>query len=215
MKILGFNGSPRKEGNSSQLLDSALNGAKGQGAEIERVELYDLHYTGCRSCNACKRKSSFYGKGCAVQDDITSLLTKALQADAWIFATPIYMGHMSSGLAAFLERLHFPYKNYDEKTHVEYLLKNIPSIFIYSMNASQEVMHNLGIESSCQFDKYLMEMVFGPVEYMTANFTMQFDDYSKYHAAGINVAAKHSHREVQFPRDLAKAYELGKRLVMD
>ena len=53
-RIIGINGSPRKDRNSARLLDSALSGAKDSGAEVRRIDLYDLSYTGCRSCFACK-----------------------------------------------------------------------------------------------------------------------------------------------------------------
>lgn len=46
MKILAFNGSPRKNWNTATLLNKALEGAASQGAETELIHLYDLHYKG-------------------------------------------------------------------------------------------------------------------------------------------------------------------------
>jgi Multimeric flavodoxin WrbA len=54
VKIIAFNGSPRKEWNTATLLKKALKGAKSQGAETKLVHLYDLNYKGCISCFACK-----------------------------------------------------------------------------------------------------------------------------------------------------------------
>ena len=56
MKTIILNGSPRKDWNTALLLKSAQKGAKSAGAETEYIELFDLSYTGCRSCLACKRK---------------------------------------------------------------------------------------------------------------------------------------------------------------
>lgn len=56
MKVIAINGSPRKNWNTHKLLNAALEGAKSMGAETEIIHLYDLNYTGCRSCFACKRK---------------------------------------------------------------------------------------------------------------------------------------------------------------
>jgi multimeric flavodoxin WrbA len=56
MKIMAFNGSPRKEWNTAALLKKALEGASSQGAETELVHLYDSNYKGCISCFACKEK---------------------------------------------------------------------------------------------------------------------------------------------------------------
>jgi multimeric flavodoxin WrbA len=54
MKIVAFNGSPRKDGNTATLLNKALEGAAAHGAEIEMIQLYDLNFKGCISCFACK-----------------------------------------------------------------------------------------------------------------------------------------------------------------
>ena len=56
MKVLAINGSPRKTWNTATLLRNTLDGAASQGAETELVHLYDLDYTGCTSCFACKLK---------------------------------------------------------------------------------------------------------------------------------------------------------------
>ena len=44
MKIMAFNGSPRKQWNTATLLGKALEGAASQGAETELIHLYDLDY---------------------------------------------------------------------------------------------------------------------------------------------------------------------------
>jgi hypothetical protein len=72
MKVIAFNGSPRKDWNTAALLGKALEGAASQGAETELFHLYDLNYKGCVSCFACKtRNGKSYGR-CAVKDDLTS-----------------------------------------------------------------------------------------------------------------------------------------------
>jgi len=51
MKVIAFNGSPRKtKWNTVTLLENALEGAKSVGAETELVQLYDLSFSGCISC---------------------------------------------------------------------------------------------------------------------------------------------------------------------
>ena len=58
LKALFINGSPRKQWNTAQLLQKALEGARDGGAETEMVNLYDrdMNYKGCMSCFACKVK---------------------------------------------------------------------------------------------------------------------------------------------------------------
>ncbi len=58
MKTIIINGGPRKNWNTAQLLQSALKGAREAGAETKYYDLYDIDYSGCRSCLACKKKGS-------------------------------------------------------------------------------------------------------------------------------------------------------------
>ena len=59
MKVYAINRSPRKKGNTITLLQKALDGVKesikDQEIETKIINLYDLNYTGCKSCFACKR----------------------------------------------------------------------------------------------------------------------------------------------------------------
>lgn len=50
MKALAINGSPRRNQNTGQLLQRALDGASSRGAETEIIHLYGQHYKGCTSC---------------------------------------------------------------------------------------------------------------------------------------------------------------------
>ena len=76
VKIIAFNGSPRKKWNTATLLEKALEGAASQGAETELIHLYDLNYKGCASCFACKTKGGeSYGK-CAIKDDLAPILKR-------------------------------------------------------------------------------------------------------------------------------------------
>lgn len=55
MKVVAVNGSPRRDWNTAKILETALEEAQVQGAQVELMHLYDLRFTGCRSCFACKR----------------------------------------------------------------------------------------------------------------------------------------------------------------
>jgi len=112
MKVLAINGSPRKKWNTATLLQNALDGADSQAAETELVHLYDLTYSGCTSCFACKLKGGkSYGK-CAVQDGLTPVLEKIPDTDAIILGSPIYFGTVTGMMRCFMERLMFPYLTY-------------------------------------------------------------------------------------------------------
>lgn len=101
MKVMGFAGSPRSEGNTAWAVDRILEGADGQGAETRAWRFGDLDIGPCRGCLACHRGD----RGC-VQDDDMRLLYGALdRADALVLGSPVYMGQMSGQAKIFTDRL--------------------------------------------------------------------------------------------------------------
>ena len=147
MKVYAINGSPRKNKNTATLLQKALDGvkksAKDTEIETEIINLYDLNYTGCKSCFACKRLGGkSYGK-CSVKDDIQEVLEKLSEADGIIFGSPIYHGTITGQLQSFLERLLFQYLVYD-KNYSSIAPNKMPTAFIYTMNAPEELMDQIG-----------------------------------------------------------------------
>ena len=92
MKALFINGSPRKNGNTAQLLKRAMDGAREAGAEVELVNLYDrsLNYKGCMSCFACKVKGGKKGV-CSFKDDLQPILHKAVEADVLVCGSGVYL----------------------------------------------------------------------------------------------------------------------------
>jgi len=99
MKVLGLAGSPRRGGNTEQLLDQVLAGAESQGAETEKVILCTLRYRGCQHCDGCLRTGQ-----CVVQDDMQKLYPKLREMDALVFATPVFFMGPSSQAKAMIDR---------------------------------------------------------------------------------------------------------------
>ena len=103
MKVIGFNGSPRKEWNTATMLKSALEGAASKGAKTELVHLYDLDFKGCTSCFACKLKGGkSYGR-CAMRDDLTPFLKEVETADGIILGCPTYYGTLPGKMKAVID----------------------------------------------------------------------------------------------------------------
>ena len=142
MNVIAINGSPRKKWNTATLLGHALEGAASQGADTELVHLYDLDYTGCTSCFACKLKGGkSYGK-CAVQDELTPILEKIPDAGALILGSPVYFGTVTGMMRCFMERLLFPYLAYTQPPSSLFPLE-IPTAFVYTMNVSEQLMKEI------------------------------------------------------------------------
>jgi multimeric flavodoxin WrbA len=207
-----LNGSPRKKWNTATLLQKALEGAVSQGAITELIHLYDLNYKGCISCFACKTLGGkSYGK-CVVQDDLASIFSRIEQADAILMGSPIYWGDISGEMKSFLERLMFQYMTYTNPPGALFP-KKIKTGFIYTMNISEEVMHEWKYEVN--FNRYegALQRIFGESEYICSFDTLQFDDYSKVLNTRFDPVKKKQRHEEVFPMDCQKAFDMGVRLV--
>jgi multimeric flavodoxin WrbA len=211
MKVMAINGSPRKTWNTATLLKKALQGAASLGADTELIHLYDLAFTGCTSCFACKTRGGKSYGSCAVKDGLKPVLKKVEVADALILGSPIYFGEVSGEMRSFMERLLFPYFTYDDPPRSLFPRK-IPTAFIYTMNITEEMMKEWGYEQTFANHRLLLQLVFGAAESLCSFDTVQFKDYSKMAAARFDPEHKAKWRREVFPQDCARALALGARL---
>ena len=192
MKVMLFNGSPRKSGNTGTLLKKTAEGAKLAGADdAKTIHLYDYDYKGCYSCFQCKKiGGSSYGK-CGIKDGITSVIEEARQADVLIFGSPIYFGNLSGMMRNFLERLLFAAFVYDE-AYSSLWQKEVKSGMIYTQNRASNEAYLDAMDYSVEF---FLRCVFGNVESMYSMDTYQFNDYSKYFCPAFDEAQKRQVRD--------------------
>jgi multimeric flavodoxin WrbA len=210
MKIMAFNGSPRKTWNTATLLEQTLMGAASQGAATELIHLYELKFKGCISCFECKTKGGkSYGR-CAVQDELTPILKRVEEADALILGSPIYFATVSGEMRSFMERLLFPYLTYTEPRQ-SLFPKKIPTGFIYTMNVTEEVAKAWGYAQHFEKNAQYLGMIFGTSESLCSFDTLQFQDYDQVLATCFDAAHKAKRRQEVFPQDCAKAFEMGAR----
>ena len=207
MNIIAINGSPRKNGYSAAMLDAAVKGAVENGAQCERIDLFDLNYKGCVSCFGCKLLGGESFGRCAQRDELTAVLDKILAADVLLLASPVYFGEAPGAVRNLLERLWFPGQQYAKNYRSAYP-RRIKVGLMYAMNAPTEAMFKNMITWHVQN----FTMLLGKTEYVTALDTMQFDDYSKYASEMFDGAAKQKHKETVFPKECEQAYEMAKRL---
>ena len=212
-KIYAINGSPRKNKNTATLLDKVLEGAKKADPDVlaERIDLYSLKYTGCRSCFACKRKDgASYGK-CAVRDDLYDVLEKLRDADAVVFGSPIYYRTITGQLHAFYERFFFPYMQY-KHGYPNLVQKKIPTACIYTMNVKEDEMLRDGYREYMGLFEIFLENYFHKPLILHSFNTYQFDDYGKYVCEVFSPEEKAAWRDVHFPEDCKKAFAIGEEL---
>ncbi|HRZ86407.1 MAG TPA: flavodoxin family protein [bacterium] len=213
MKIIAFNGSPRKEWNTATLLKKALEGAASKGAETELIHLYDLNYKGCVSCFACKEKGGKSYGACAVNDALKPVLKKVAEADAVIFGSPVYLGTVTGEMQSFMERLVFPYIKYTQPPE-SLFPKKIFTGFIYTMGVTEELMNEFGYGQRFTSIDRLLKIIFGSSETLLSFDTYQFEDYSKVVAPRFDPVAKLKRRNEMFPEDCRKAFEMGARFAV-
>jgi hypothetical protein len=92
-------------------------------------------------------------------------------------------------------------------------LKKMPTAFIYTMNAQEEIMDQIGYLKTFNNIDSSIERIFTKPLVMYSNDTYQFDDYSKYKMELFSEEEKAEHRRTQFPLDCQKAFELGVNLI--
>ncbi len=102
MKVIAVMGSARKDANSSTLAQTILDAAEGLGARTESFVLNDLDYKGCIACNSCKTKADH----CVLEDDLTRVLDAIKDADAVVFASPVYFSEVSGQFKSAFDRTY-------------------------------------------------------------------------------------------------------------
>jgi len=208
MKTIVLNASPRKTWNTAKLLKSAEKGAEDAGAQVTYIDLYDLNFTGCRSCMLCKRKG-VQRCHCYWPDDLSPVIDQIFASDVLLIGTCIYLGRPASRYFELMERLHFCALSYDDY-HCYFTGKVNVGMFV-SMNATKPFYDRMYKDA---FEGYAAElkMLNGTVELHPCYNTLQVADYSKFDMASFDETAKRYAHEHEFPKDLENAYQVGKHL---
>lgn len=97
--MLGIAGSPRRHGNSEQLLDAALEGARSAGAEVRKLVPAEMGIEPCRGCNACSTTGE-----CVVRDRMHEVYAELDSAGALVIASPVFFATVPAGLKALYDR---------------------------------------------------------------------------------------------------------------
>jgi len=102
MKVIAFNGSVRKEGNTALVLTTVLNELKAEGIDTELYPLAGKPIQGCIACYKCfENKNS----RCAVEKDVVNeCIGKMVEADGILLGSPTYFADVPAQLKALIER---------------------------------------------------------------------------------------------------------------
>jgi multimeric flavodoxin WrbA len=102
MKVVAFNGSPRKDGNTSILIRHVLSALEAQGIETETVQVGGHSIRGCIACYKCFENKD---RHCAVDKDmLNDCIDRMLAADGIILGSPVYFSCMTPEIKALIDR---------------------------------------------------------------------------------------------------------------
>jgi NAD(P)H-dependent FMN reductase len=129
-KIVAIYGSPRKEGNTSLMLDRFIQGAVVPSSkikadiEVKKIIVCDLDISPCRGCRNCSRTGE-----CIVDDDMQGVYKDLVEADFLAVASPVFFTSVSGYLKAFIDRCQrFWSLKYEHKKKI--ITKKRKGIFI-------------------------------------------------------------------------------------
>ena len=202
MKVYALNASPRKGWNSDEMLDSLIQGVRDSAdyIDVEKVNIYDMDYKGCRSCFACQLKATENGH-CLFHDGAYDLIRGIKSGDGLVFAAPVYYFDVPSQMRAILERIFYP-GNADHE---------IPVTAIYTMNQRQKVMDQY-------FKRHLDDIAFffrnqfhTEPDQLYIHNTLHWKKPEKYLFPLDQYEDKAQYHESQYPVDLQSCYDAGVR----
>ena len=102
MKVIGFNGSPRKEGNTSIAIKTVFKALEEEGIETEMMHIAEKPVYGCRACGTCKKTGDGF---CIIDSDILNdCVKKMYESDGIIIGSPVYFGSVTPQVKSLIDR---------------------------------------------------------------------------------------------------------------
>jgi multimeric flavodoxin WrbA len=103
MKVVAFNGSARKDGNTAVLVRRVFAELEAEGIETELVQLHTKAFRGCTACLKCAETKDNTCSGLP-DDGLNACVASMLEADGIIVASPTYYANCTATTQALLER---------------------------------------------------------------------------------------------------------------
>jgi multimeric flavodoxin WrbA len=102
LKVVAFNGSARKDGNTAILIRRVLKVLEEKGIETELVQLSGKQVRGCNACRTCYTTKN---ERCVIENDkINEYVQKMKEANGIILGSPTYFSMMTPEMKALIDR---------------------------------------------------------------------------------------------------------------
>ncbi len=102
MKVVAVNGSSRKKGNTTMLIEAVFEPLREAGVACELIELAGRNIRGCTACGKCTAKRD--GKCWGRRDDGNEIIERLAAADGIILGSPVYFADVTSEIKAIMDR---------------------------------------------------------------------------------------------------------------
>lgn len=105
MKVVAFNGSPKKEGNTYHALRLVADELEKEGIEVEIVHVGAVDVRGCMGCGGCARNKD---EKCVLPgDDLNEWVQKMKEADGILLGSPVHYSAIAGNMKSFLDRAFY------------------------------------------------------------------------------------------------------------
>jgi len=102
VKVVGFNGSPRQDGNTSILIKRVLREIENAGIKTELVQMSGREIHGCIACRKCSENKD---RSCAVKSDAANeYIEKMIEADGIVLGSPVFFNDVTTEIKALIDR---------------------------------------------------------------------------------------------------------------
>lgn len=196
MKTIVINAGPKRKDINAQLAQSAVEGAKSVGADVEYIDLYKLNLSGCRVCLICKNEEDVCK--CYWRDELSPVIEKILSSDCLLIAAPIFFSQPTSHFMALLERLIYCIVSY--KSGNKFKGKVNVGLF-YTINYPMDYFEK-SVRPHIKQSEDLFEMLNGEVVIET------FSNISKNVSSNLSDDELKA-KQMQFHNDLDTVFEIG------
>ena len=102
MKVIGFNGSARTEGNTAILMRRVFAALEAEGIETQLVNLGPQSVNGCLACMKCFEKRD--GRCAQKKDALNDWLEQMRTAEGILLGSPVYFAGISGQIKCFMDR---------------------------------------------------------------------------------------------------------------
>jgi multimeric flavodoxin WrbA len=104
MKVVAFNGSPHREGNTYHAIKMVAEELENKNIEIEIIQVGNKEIRGCLGCNKCVENQN---ERCIIDDQVNGWIQKMKEADGIIIGSPVHYAAIAGTMKSFLDRAFY------------------------------------------------------------------------------------------------------------